>query len=71
MHIDKNDVTFTPSYKRGNNCPFHLFTIPYQITESEAAKLQEDLGYHPAGYGMYKFSATEYNTSWECYNNCE
>ena len=69
--IDKNDVTMTPSYKRGNNCPFHLFTVPYQITESEAAKLQEELGYHPAGYGMYNFSATVNDSNWECYNNCE
>ena len=65
------DVTITPAYKRGNNCPFHLFTIPYQITESEAAKLQEQLGYHPAGYGFYDFESTPYCSNWQCYNNCE
>ena len=71
MSVTKHYVAFTPSYKRGINCNFHLFEVPYQISESDAAKLQEELGYHPAGYGMYNYSATEHSTSWECYNNCD
>ena len=71
MPITKESVTFTGSYHRGNNCHFHLFTVNQKISEDDAIRLQIDLGYHPAGYGMYNFSATEHSTSWECYYNCD
>ena len=41
------------------------------ITEDGAMKLQERVGYHPAGYGFYDFACINGIARWHCINNCE
>tara|TARA_E500000331_G_C16935301_1_gene573798 strand:- start:398 stop:625 length:228 start_codon:yes stop_codon:yes gene_type:complete len=48
------------------------------LTEGEAMNLQEDFGYHPAGYGFYGFEVTQISTlkedvvtNWKCQRSCD
>ena len=54
------------------------FTYHGVITEGEAMNLQEEYGYHPAGYGFYGFEVTQISTlegdvvtTWECQRSCD
>ena len=54
------------------------FTFNGVLTEGEAMNLQEDYGYHPAGYGFYNFIVTQISTlegdvvtTWECQRSCD
>jgi len=54
------------------------FTFPGKLTEGEAMNLQEDYGYHPAGYGFYGYTVVEISTlsgdsitTWECQRSCD
>ena len=38
------------------------FTYHGVVSEGEAMNLQEDYGYHPAGYGFYGFEVTQIST---------
>ena len=47
----------------------------YPTTEDEALRIQQDEGYHPAGYGFYDFTVEkgmrDYKASWNCRNSCD
>jgi hypothetical protein len=54
------------------------FTFDGELTEGEAMNLQEEYGYHPAGYGFYNFIVTQISTlegdvvtTWECQRSCD
>ena len=54
------------------------FTFNGVLTEGEAMNLQEEYGYHPAGYGFYGFRVVTLDpneiegvTSWECQRSCD
>ena len=54
------------------------FTFDGELTEGEAMNLQEDYGYHPAGYGFYNFRVVTLDpneiegvTTWECQRSCD
>ena len=54
------------------------FTFNGVLTEGEAMNLQEEAGYHPAGYGFYNFRVVTLDpneidgvTSWECQRSCD
>ena len=42
-----------------------------EITEDGAMLLQEKAGYHPAGYGFYKFTHINGVARWVSSNNCD
>lgn len=48
-----------------------IFTVPYKITEEQAETLQLESGYHPNGYGFYKFRLKDNHSSWECRTSCD
>lgn len=62
---NKNDVT---KVRDGRD---FKFSIPYKVTKEQALKLQEEVGYHPAGYGFYKFSASDDKSTWVCMTSCD
>ena len=47
------------------------FSYDGVITEGEAMNLQEDYGYHPAGYGFYGYKVENNVTTWECQRSCD
>ena len=47
------------------------FTFDGELTEGEAMNLQEDYGYHPAGYGFYGYKLENGVTTWECQRSCD
>ena len=54
------------------------FTFNGVLTEDEAMNLQEEYGYHPAGYGFSNFNVTQISTlegdvvtTWECQRSCD
>ena len=47
------------------------FTFDGELTEGEAMNLQEDYGYHPAGYGFYGYKVENNVTTWECQRSCD
>lgn len=60
-------VTVTRQLKGGDNW-FHTDT---ELTQDEAGTVQQQLGYHPAGYHFYDFKTDVNGTSWKCYNSCD
>jgi len=49
----------------------HTFSIDKEITESEAIEMQIQAGYHPAGYGFYKFKSENGISTWMCGSSCD
>ena len=47
------------------------FSYDGVITEGEAMNLQDDYGYHPAGYGFYGYTVEDGVTTWECQRSCD
>ena len=47
------------------------FTYHGVVSEGEAMNLQEDYGYHPAGYGFYGYTVTDGVTTWNCQRSCD
>jgi len=66
--IYKNKLTRFPPDKTTR---YNRFFYPGIITQDEAMKMQEDAGYHPAGYGFYSFASKNDKTTWECSNSCD
>ena len=66
MTVSAKDVTVN-RWQGG----WHCFSTVFQITQEEAAELQMQLGYHPAGYGLYGFKVTEDGTEWKCATSCD
>ena len=71
--------TLSIAFDNGNGVGSSIeFTYHGVITEGEAMNLQEDYGYHPAGYGFYGFRVVTLDpneidgvTSWECQRSCD
>lgn len=64
----KDDVQ---TYWNVDKSRMHKFFVPFAITEEEACELQMQLGYHPAGYGFYRFETAENATTWLCGNSSD
>lgn len=64
--VSVDDVTLKKH--QGN---WHEFSVPFDISRDKAAELQGNLGYHPAGYGLYDFNPTPKLTTWKCSNSCD
>ena len=47
------------------------FTLEHELKEIEALKLQEELGWHPSGYGFYSFEVNKGLTTWNCSATCD
>ena len=47
------------------------FTLEHELKESEALELQEELGWHPSGYGFYSFEVNKGLTTWNCSASCD
>ena len=47
------------------------YTYDGVLTEGEAMNLQDDYGYHPAGYGFYGYTIEDGVTTWECQRSCD
>jgi len=47
------------------------FSVPHQISSSQALDLQADLGYIAAGYGFYGFKDSVKETTWFCGDSCD
>ena len=47
------------------------FTYEGILTKEEAAEMQRERGYHPAGYGFYAHQHRDEKTSWCCSASCE
>ena len=59
------------SYEKDYNQPGSIyFKYVGSITEDDAIKLQEEAGYHPAGYGFYGFKSKNGIATWNCSNSC-
>ena len=75
MSLDK----LTVSTDGGNGVSNSMyFSYDGELTKGEAMNLQEDYGYHPAGYGFYSFVVTQISTlggdvvtTWECQRSCD
>ena len=71
--------TLSIAFDNGNGVGSSIeFTYHGVITEGEAMNLQEEYGYHPAGYGFYGFrvvtldpNEVEGVTTWECQRSCD
>ena len=71
--------TLSIAFDNGNGVGSSIeFTYHGVITEGEAMNLQEEAGYHPAGYGFYSFRVVTLDpneiegvTSWECQRSCD
>jgi hypothetical protein len=42
-----------------------------ELTQKQAAKVQQESGYHPAGYGFYTHLVRGGVTTWNCQNSCD
>jgi len=47
------------------------FRYEGKITEDEAQTLQEEAGFHPAGYSFSSFKSKDNVTTWSCLNCCD
>ena len=71
--------TLSIAFDNGNGVGNSInFTYHGVITEGEAMNLQEDYGYHPAGYGFSNFNVTQISTlegdvvtTWNCQRSCD
>ena len=71
--------TLSIAFDNGNGVGSSIeFTYHGVITEGEAMNLQEDYGYHPAGYGFFNFRVVTLDpneiegvTTWECQRSCD
>jgi len=68
--------TLSIAFDNGNGVGDSIhFTYHGVITEGEAMNLQEDYGYHPAGYGFYGYSVDRSTypgvTTWNCQRSCD
>ena len=71
--------TLSIAFDNGNGVSNSMyFSYDGVITEGEAMNLQEDYGYHPAGYGFYGFEVTQISTlegdvvtTWNCQRSCD
>lgn len=68
--VNLNEKNIKVQYKTSGR--FIYFETPEMLTEKEAALVQMELGYHPAGYSFEGYSASpESGTLWMCYSSCD
>jgi hypothetical protein len=65
-----NTLSISNSGSNGVDGSIH-FTYHGVVTEGEAMNLQEDYGYHPAGYGFYGYTVEDSVTTWKCQRSCD
>ena len=64
--------TLSIAFDNGNGVGSSIhFTYHGVVSEGEAMNLQEDYGYHPAGYGFYGYTVEDGVTTWECQRSCD
>lgn len=63
-----DEVTIQKNFKGER---MHRFSVPKCIRIDHALTLQQELGYHPAGYGFYSFNSSPTETSWKCADCCD
>ena len=64
--------TLSIAFDNGNGVTNSIhFTYHGVVSEGEAMNLQEDYGYHPAGYGFYGYTVTDGVTTWNCQRSCD
>ena len=64
--------TLSIAFDNGNGVGSSIhFTYHGVVSEGEATNLQEDYGYHPAGYGFYGYTVEDGVTTWECQRSCD
>ena len=64
--------TLSIAFDNGNGVGSSIhFTNHGVVSEGEAMNLQEDYGYHPAGYGFYGYTVEDGVTTWECQRSCD
>ena len=75
MSLDNLTVSTDGGNGVGNSLYFSYDGV---LTEGEAMNLQEDYGYHPAGYGFSNFNVTQISTlegdvvtTWNCQRSCD
>jgi hypothetical protein len=62
--MDNGMDTIIAYEKKGNDIHFESTK---RLTEKEAASAQEKCGYHPSGYGFYRFNGS----TWFCGASCD
>jgi hypothetical protein len=50
---------------------FVTFEYPLELSEDEAMSLQEMAGFHPEGYGFYRYEFGTRCTTWMCSTSCD
>ena len=64
--------TLSIAFDNGNGVGSSIhFTYHGVVSEGEAMNLQEDYGYHPAGYGFYGYTVENDVTTWNCQRSCD
>ena len=64
--------TLSIAFDNGNGVGSSIhFTYHGVVSEGEAMNLQEDYGYHPAGYGFYGYKVENDVTTWHCQRSCD
>ena len=64
--------TLSIAFDNGNGVTNSIhFTYHGVVSEGEAMNLQEEYGYHPAGYGFYGYTVTDGVTTWNCQRSCD
>ena len=59
-------------FKVGNGQYGYLqFEYRGVLTKEEAAKIQRDRGYHPAGYDFFGYHQQDGLTQWRCSTSCD
>ena len=56
-NVTKDDVTFSRDVGLK-----HTFSVPFKISQKKAKKLQDELRYHPDGYGFFDFKQVHTKT---------
>lgn len=69
MNKDMNKLT-RKVIKTGK-VSWNHFTYDGILSEDEAAKVQMDIDYHPAGYGFYSYAVKDGKTTWQCSTSCD
>lgn len=64
-----DEVTRTRASKLRDSS--HIFSINKKISKETAMRLQRELGYHPAGYGFYRFTSSNGKSTWRCSASCD
>ena len=67
--MDMNKLT--RKFIKTGRVGWNHFTYDGVLTLEEAAEVQKNANYHPAGYGFYSYGVKDGKTTWQCSTSCD